>query len=117
MGEPEIMTLSEKQRKFTVMVGVLIRWADDRQYGLTFGHAWRDTETQRRLVEQKLSKTMQSKHCDRLAVDLNLFRDGIFLTKTEDYKLLGEFWKTLDPLNRWGGDWSFGDGNHFEYAG
>ena len=117
MGEPEIMTLSEKQRKFTAMIGILIRWASDRQYGLTFGHAWRDTETQRRLVEQKLSKTMQSKHCDRLAIDFNLFIGGNYVTKTEDYKPLGEYWKSLDPQNRWGGDWSFGDGNHFEYGG
>lgn len=100
------------------MVGLLIDWAYAHNYGLTFGHAWRDTETQWRMVQAGLSKTMNSKHCDRLAVDLNLFAGGAYASKTEDYKPLGEYWKSLDPANRWGGDFKgFPDGNHFEYAG
>jgi len=46
-----------------------------------------------------------------LAVDLELFKDGAYLTKTEDHKALGEYWKTLHELCRWGGD--FDDGNHY----
>lgn len=52
-----------------------------------------------------------SLHYLGLAVDFNLYRGGVYLTKTEDHRLAGEYWKTLHPLCRWGGDW--GDGNHY----
>ncbi|MBI5599213.1 MAG: M15 family metallopeptidase [Deltaproteobacteria bacterium] len=112
------MTLSEKQRKFTVMVGELIRCASQMEYGLTFSWAYRDEEAQKRMVATGLSKTMQSKHLERLAVDFNLFIGGVYQTKKEAYEPLGVYWKSLDPQNRWGGDFqSLGDGNHFEYGG
>ena len=31
----------------------------------------------------------------------------------EKYKKLGEYWKSLDVDNVWGGDWGW-DANHFE---
>lgn len=55
-----------------------------------------------------------------LAVDLNLFKDGVYLQTSEDHATLGAFWKTLHPLARWGGDFRPNpDGNHysFEYNG
>ena len=55
--------------------------------------------------------SFRSLHPDRLAVDLNLFKDGVWLTKTEDHRVLGEFWESLGADHRWGG--RFGDGNHY----
>lgn len=112
------MKLSEKQMKFTVMVGKLIAYATELNIGLTMGHAWRDTETQKKLFEQGRSKTMKSKHLDKLAIDLNVFIDKgngrVWSTKTEDYQTLGEYWKHLG--GRWGGDFiGFTDAGHFEY--
>jgi hypothetical protein len=52
-----------------------------------------------------------SLHCDRLAIDLHLFRHGQYLTASEDHRPLGEFWESLHPLCRWGGH--FNDGNHY----
>ena len=43
----------------------------------------------------------------------NLFKDGKFLTSSEDHRTLGEFWKTLHPDCCWGGDFSRPDGNHY----
>lgn len=65
----------------------------------------------------KASGIRASVHQLAIAIDLNLFRDGIYLTRTEDHRLLGEYWETLHPLCRWGGRW--GDGNHYslEYQG
>jgi hypothetical protein len=52
-----------------------------------------------------------SNHKQRLAIDFNLFKDGVFLQGTEDHRPLGEYWESLDPLCRWGG--RFNDGNHY----
>ena len=54
-------------------------------------------------------------HYIRLAIDLNLFKDGRYLTTTEDHRLFGEFWEGLGGA--WGG--RFNDGNHYslEYNG
>lgn len=112
------MTLSEKQRRFTKMVALMISWAEHQGYELTFGHAWRDEHTQTALVEEGLSQTTNSKHLDRLAVDFNLFVDNEYQSDSAAYEPLGQYWKSLDPDNVWGGDWeSLRDGNHFEYAG
>lgn len=54
-----------------------------------------------------------SVHTLKLAQDLNLFKDGEFLIKPEDYAPFGEYWKTLHPLARYGGD--FGDYDHFSF--
>jgi hypothetical protein len=52
-----------------------------------------------------------------LAVDLNLFAkvDGIwtYLTKTEDHRPFGAYWKSLDQDCQWGGEGSRHDGNHY----
>jgi len=53
-----------------------------------------------------------SLHRDRLAVDFNLFRDGVYLRGTEDYRPLGEVWEAMG--GSWGG--RFNDGNHFSLA-
>jgi hypothetical protein len=50
-------------------------------------------------------------HKNRLAVDLNLFKDGLYLDQTEDHRPIGEYWEALHPENVWGG--RFQDGNHY----
>ena len=44
----------------------------------------------------------------KLALNLNLFKDGIYLTQTSDYAELGSIWTSLDPHNIWGGELGFG---------
>jgi len=53
----------------------------------------------------------QSTHKFQLAKDINLFRDGKYLWKTEDHQEFGEWWEAQHELCRWGG--RFGDGNHY----
>lgn len=108
------MTLGEQQRRFTELVGRLIEWAYDNGYELTFGEAYRTAEQAAWNAEKAGTGIVNSLHCKRLAIDLNLFRDEVYQTTTEAYKPLGEFWKSLDPLCRWGGDFvRRKDGNHF----
>ena len=53
-----------------------------------------------------------SLHCDGLALDLIVKKDGEILWTTPGYEELGEYWKTLDPLCCWGGDFEHEDGGH-----
>jgi hypothetical protein len=60
-----------------------------------------------------------SLHCEGLALDLVLFRDGRPLWATERYRELGEYWESLHELTYWGGrtgkigDRLRRDGGHF----
>ncbi|MBW5852809.1 M15 family metallopeptidase [Yersinia enterocolitica] len=104
------MKLSTKQQQFTTMVARLITYANEQGYGLTFGEAWRTPE-QAKLNAQKGSGIANSLHCQRLAVDFNLFIDGEYQTRTEAYRPLGEFWESIGGA--WGGRFKRPDGNHF----
>lgn len=105
------MTLSEKQAAFTVMIAKLILWANEQGYRLTFGEAYRTPE-QAALNAKKGSGIGNSLHTQRLAVDFNLFKDGKYMTDTESYRPLGEYWESLG--GSWGGRFkSRPDGNHF----
>lgn len=104
--------LHDKQAEFSLMVAALITWAYEQDYEITLGEAYRTPE-QAALNATTGSGIANSLHTKRLAIDLMLFRAGVYLTKSEEYKALGEKWKSLSPLNRWGGDFSKPDGNHF----
>ena len=80
------------------MVHLLIQYAYQQGFELTFGDAW-----------AKDGHKKGSLHYSRLAIDLNLFKDGEYLTKTEDHLPLGEYWESLG--GSWGG--RFNDGNHY----
>lgn len=108
------MTLGEQQRLFVKLVGRLIAWTYAQPgLELTFGDAFRSAE-QAALNAQKGSGISNSLHTKRLAIDLNLFKDGQYIEKSDLYEPLGTYWKSLHELCRWGGDFkSRPDGNHF----
>jgi hypothetical protein len=106
------------QQEFTRNISFLLIYADRMGFDITFGEAWRSPETAK-IYAQQGRGISNSLHVDRLAIDLNLFRDGTYLATSSDHRVLGEFWKSLNPLNRWGGDFAKPDGNHYsmEYRG
>jgi hypothetical protein len=110
------MTLLEKQQLFARLAAALILRATALGFEVTLGEAYRSKEEAERLSALgKGSKV--SLHQDRLAIDLNLFRNGAYLTRTEDYTPLGDWWKAQHALCRWGGDFATRkDGNHFSLA-
>lgn len=110
-------TLLQSQQVFTMNVSKLIQYAYDNGYTLTFGEAYRPQFTQEYYYSKGLSRTRNSKHLLRLAVDFNIFRDNKLLMRKEDILKLGSFWKSLSVNNRWGGDFvKLADYGHFEYA-
>ena len=103
------MTLGDKQRRFTKMLAKLILWAYQNGYEITVGDFYRSPRAFGPMGEKIAYGSKNSNHKLRLAGDLNLFKDGVFLTKTEDHRPLGEQWEKMGGA--WGG--RFNDGNHY----
>ena len=103
------LTLGQKQRLLTRLIAKLIDFAYSQGYELTFGDAYRDPRTNGPMGVKLGYSHASSNHKQRLAVDFNLFKDGKFLTGTEDHRPLGEYWESLGGA--WGG--RFNDGNHY----
>jgi len=95
------MTLGAKQEKFSLMVQYLLIFAHGNGYKIRLGHAMRCRECH--------TGHKQSLHKEKLAIDLNLFKDGHWLKKTEDHRKLGEYWESIG--GSWGG--RFNDGGHY----
>lgn len=107
------MTLRQKQSAFAKLVARLIDKAHELGYEVTLGDAYRDPKVHGALGVRKSYSHPNSAHKVRLAIDLNLFKDGEFCQLTEDHKALGEWWEKQHELARWGG--RFDDGNHYSF--
>ncbi len=107
------MNLSTRQSIFAGNAARLILKMSEAPYTCTLGEAYRTPE-QAALNAAKGIGIKNSLHCKRLAIDLMLFKDGVWTTDGEDYRPFGEYWKTLNSLNRWGGDFKLRDYVHFE---
>lgn len=94
------MSLRNKQSEFVRKVALLILFAYDQGYELTFSDAYATN-----------GHSLDSFHYKRLAIDLNLFYEDEYLTSTEDHEFLGVFWESLGGT--WGGRFSKPDGNHY----
>lgn len=105
------MTLVEKQWHFLRMTNQLATFAAQRGWMLTFGEAHRPGWLAKQYAKLGIG-IENSRHTDRLAIDFNLFINGVYQTKTEAYLPLGQFWESLG--GRWGGRFKRKDGNHFE---
>ena len=110
------MDLSERQRRFTRMVASLLAFALDKNgVEITLGEAFRTPEQQTLYVKAGKSRTSESLHCHRLAIDLFLWKDGEVTWKIEDYEFLGKKWESLGGV--WGGRWPrLKDAVHFQYG-
>lgn len=108
-----MLTVRQKQSKFARMVAQLIVRAEQMGYEVTLGEAYRPPEQAARNA-QAGTGIKNSLHCDRLAIDINLFRDGRWLTDTDDHRPLGEWWESIG--GSWGGRFAQPDGNHYSLA-
>jgi peptidoglycan L-alanyl-D-glutamate endopeptidase CwlK len=109
------MKLSKHQQIFTTNIARLIVFANTQDIELTFGEAFRTEYQQEEHVRQGKSKTMNSNHLRRLAVDFNFFINGELTYDRDTLEVLGEYWELLDKNNRWGGNFThFIDTPHFE---
>lgn len=111
---PHTRSLRSCQSLLVKCLGELIRYAYERGYELTLGEAYIQTPRKTRegaFVDDGVHMPA-SLHYTRLAIDLNLFVRGEFITNGEHFAWLdlGNYWEQLDPACSWGG--RFRDANH-----
>jgi hypothetical protein len=106
--------LGDKQKLFCRLLPKLLKKAHKLGYECSLGDAYRDPRLHGMIGVKKGYGHRNSNHKRRLAIDINLFKDGRYLDASEDYRELAEYWKGLHPECRAGID--FGDGNHFSIS-
>lgn len=108
-----MMKLSEKRCLFSYLFALLIIEARTHGFDAAIDQVKR---TQKEADNNAATGAgiSNSLHLLGLAGDLLLYNEhGTYLTATEDYKVIGEYWEGLHPLCRWGGRFKKADGNHF----
>ena len=104
-----------EQAAFLLDAAKLIQHATALGFTVTGGELFRTTEQQEIYVKTGRSKTMNSNHLKRLAIDLNFFKSGVLEYDVLVLTPIGEYWQSLDPKNSAGMFWkSFKDIPHFE---
>lgn len=109
------MSTSAKQRQFMKCVNKLLTFIHEIGHEVTLGDGYRDPRVHGEFGEKKSYSASKSVHKMRLAIDLNLWVLGKYITDGEHpaWPEIGEYWESLDPLARWGG--RFDDANHFSF--
>jgi hypothetical protein len=93
-----------EQAAFLLDVCKLINKATELGFVVTAGELYRTPEQQEIYVKTGRSRTMNSLHLQRRAVDLNFFLNGKLTYDKKALEPLGVFWESLHPLNSWGGN-------------
>jgi hypothetical protein len=107
-----------EQAIFLQDVSKLIQYSASIGFIVTGGELWRSPEQQEIYVKEGKSRTKNSRHLDRCAIDLNFFRmeEGkpVLIQDAKRLTDIVTFWVSLDPKkNDCGLIWGW-DLNHFE---
>ncbi len=95
------MTLTQRQCEFTYALSRLISQAHAQGFTIKIVELNRLLETQKAYVAKGVSKTLDSRHIDNLAVDIILYRNDVLVPYGEAYRPLGVYWESIG--GRWGG--------------
>ena len=93
-SQPE--TIGQKQRRFSLMLAKLIAYAYHLGYEISMGDVW-----------AKTGHRGGSMHYIRLAADLNLFKDSVYLSgeaAASGHNMLHNYWDTIGGSDRIPGD-------------
>jgi len=111
-GSTFMSKLVDKQSQFVAMVMQLIKFAHDLSYQVTFGEAERSEETAMMYFKKGIG-IINSKHCQRLAIDLNFYKQGKLIDDRVSLESIGLYWESLGGI--WGGRFKkYDDSRHFE---
>jgi peptidoglycan L-alanyl-D-glutamate endopeptidase CwlK len=107
--------IRKEQVEFLLDVVKLITFVHESGLEVTGGELHRTQEQQEIYFKTGRSKTMNSNHLKRLAIDLFIFRKGELILSKPKLQFIGDFWEKLNQKNRWGGNYkTFQDTPHFE---
>lgn len=110
-----MMALVQQQAEFLLDACKLVYHATQMGFTVTGGELLRTPEQQAIYLKTGRSKTMQSNHLRRLAIDVNFIKDGQLIWDKNTLAPVGAFWESLNPQNRWGGNFkTLVDCPHFE---
>lgn len=99
--------LLAKQQLFAKLLGQLLDWIHTHP-------TWAVTLGDGNAHDGHMANSL---HYIRLAQDLNLFVEGVYVTGAHPaWDEIGAKWKTLNVLARWGGDFESLDLNHISLA-
>lgn len=111
------MRLGKKQELFARLYWRLLQHIEEAGYQVRLGETWRSKAAAEDNARRGVG-IVNSVHRLKLAADINLFRNGKFMTASEDHKAFGAWWVDQHRLCRWGGDFARRgskrrDGNHY----
>jgi len=98
------MSLVQEQAAFLADTARFILKATELGFVVTGGELYRSPEQQAIYMKTGRTRTMNSLHLQRLAIDLNIFKDGKLIGDKQVLSPLGAYWESLHPLNSWGGN-------------
>ncbi len=98
------MSNVSEQAAFLLDVTRLIQKATELGFVVTAGELYRTPDQQAIYFKSGQTRTMNSLHTQRRAVDLNFFKDGKLCYDKAVLAPLGAYWESLHPLNSWGGN-------------
>ena len=98
------MSNVQEQADFLSDACKLIQKATELGFVVTGGELFRTAEQQQIHVKAGRSKTMNSLHLSRRAIDLNFFWQGKLCYDKKALAPLGAYWESLNALNSWGGN-------------
>lgn len=109
--------MSALQEEFAQAAAKLIQKAAELGYTVTLGEAWRTPEQAQWNADHHLG-VAHSLHMERLAIDLNVFKDGVYQADDSSgaYSALGAWWKGQGAAYRWGGDFQLVDLDHYSIS-
>lgn len=111
------MTLQQKQSVFASNVARLIDHILSTGYTCSLGEVLRTAE-QAALYAKEGKGIIDSQHCKKLAIDIQLFDEsGLYLSDPKHYEESGKYWESLHPDNRSGMHFKRVDANHYEMMG
>lgn len=106
-------SLGARQQRFARLTVRLFQEIERQGFTWTYGDAFRDPRVHGEQGVKLGYGEALSAHKQRLAIDINLFKNGVYQTDTEAHRQFGDWWLAQDPDCRWGGNFTKPDGNHY----
>lgn len=105
--------LRNSQHRFVLDLAQLINHINSLGLGIQCGEVWRTMEQQKLNVKKGVSKTLDSYHLDRLAIDLLYSNYDGSAVSYDTKKKIGLYWELLTKGNKAGVLWGWDD-FHFQ---